>query len=182
MVLSMLAGLLGLTNVTPACACSCVGSTPEERYARVDAVFSGEVLTQSVNGGERRVEFRVAKVYKGDVAEYVTITTHLGEASCGASFGSGLVLVFAHGAQQQFKTTLCDGTGLTQVSELPAIATTPPAAKTPPTPTTLPSSAAPSTVPAQPVPDATPMWGMLGLAVLAGALASAGWALTRRSG
>lgn len=126
---------LGVTQAGPACACSCVGTTDREAFARADAVFSGRLADRDEpwwpvgSGGDRvTLTFEVDHVYKGDVISRQRVVTARSGASCGLEFfGTGPNLVFAQreGAgfdleSGQYEANLCGGTRTIADREVPS--------------------------------------------------------------
>ena len=85
-----------------ASACSCVGFTDPEAFARARAVFTGtlvsieELPTDNYSSTDpQRLVFEVAEVFKGEAAARQTIVTEREGASCGLEVtGPGPFLVF----------------------------------------------------------------------------------------
>lgn len=104
-------GVVALVTVTflvlparPAAACSCVGGTDDEMFARAEAVFTGRLLDRKdpdwAMGGDplafSTLRFEVDGVYKGDVAIDQAIVTVNQSSACGLPITDvGPFLVFA---------------------------------------------------------------------------------------
>lgn len=110
-------------NPDSASACSCLRSTPEEHFARANAVFSGKVI--EVDGKQntqiplpdsflnRQIKFEVSRVWKGNVEKQEVVLTSDSSASCGYSFEKGKeYLVYASEQDGKLQTGLCSGTNL----------------------------------------------------------------------
>jgi hypothetical protein len=106
-----LAAVLTLAVVTlaaePAAACSCVGGTDDDMFARADAVFTGRLLDRNdpdwAAGGDplafSTLRFEVDGVYKGDVAVDQALVTVNQSSACGLPITHvGPYLVFARDA------------------------------------------------------------------------------------
>lgn len=131
-VLLAASALLALTAV-PALACSCVGFTEEEAFARAEAVFTGTVVDYepppmrpvSSSADPATWVFYVHDVHKGAVAEpRQAVTSAVSGASCGLEISEeqGTYKVFADGAGAAPGTlgaTLCGGTYEVAAQEVP---------------------------------------------------------------
>lgn len=102
----------------PAHACSCrTPPPPLEAKERATAVFSGTVISQERVPRERdrfevnKINFRVQRVWKGEIGETVTITTNTSSAACGINFRNReRYLVYAFDNQNELRTNLCSRT------------------------------------------------------------------------
>lgn len=114
----------------PAAACSCATVSAAEHAADAEVVFSGR-LVQSLAPSTRddgtfstadrvRHDFAVDRVYKGETAAEITVTSARAEASCGVQFQPGRHLVFASRDGDELSTNLCSGTRPIAVDEDPA--------------------------------------------------------------
>jgi hypothetical protein len=108
----------------PACACSCVATTPAQAFARADAVFVGRVVDRASKDrfpwertGVAVWTFEVERIYKGEVQRRQEIVTMDSGASCGLELdGSGPFVIYAtHDSsyidpeRDQYAAGLCDG-------------------------------------------------------------------------
>jgi hypothetical protein len=133
---TVLAGLLlvlaGWVGAAPASACSCVGGTTEEFFARADAVFTGTLLRRDPPERNGRLGsstdpalhvFAVDRALKGTVRDEQGVLSPDSGASCGLELsGSGPFVVFAGRstdlggmsfatlADDQYAAYLCGGT------------------------------------------------------------------------
>lgn len=111
--IALAAGMtVGLTG--NAYACSCAPATEEELFARADHVFQGRILAKAPEG-EQHVRYRVVayKERKGDVPRYVSVISHVSEATCGITLTVGKdYLIYATGdaSDRKVETNLCSGT------------------------------------------------------------------------
>lgn len=131
-VLLAACALLALT-AAPALACSCVGFTEEEAFARAEAVFTGTVVGYeppptgpfSSSADPATWVFHVHEVHKGAVAEpRQAVTSAVSGASCGLEISEeqGTYKVFADGggaAPGTLGATLCGGTYEVAAQEVP---------------------------------------------------------------
>ncbi|WP_461123016.1 hypothetical protein [Saccharothrix stipae] len=144
-VVTVTAALLTAVFTNPASACSCLPSTEGERFQRATHVFSGVVLSESVEAGDPtspyddkyRYAVAVRKEYKGDVPRRVDVLTSTSDGLCGIRLFVGVdYVVFAHGdsADRRVESHSCSGTrpasGGPPVTTVPSTTTT-----TPPTTT-----------------------------------------------
>lgn len=188
----------GMSDPTPAYACSCVSSSGDVAYAdRADAVFVGRlVATQQPTPNTSSLDpkiltFAVSAVYKGEVGEKQDIVTAVESASCGLELsGPGPHLIFARAlpwqqepapAEDQLIADLCGGSrSVTVAAPDPALgapATTYPA---PPAPAPTQSTVPPPTAVAAPatVVDlaGSPVWSVVGAVATVGLAAGLlGW-------
>jgi hypothetical protein len=104
---------------TCAYACSCVPpGSPAEELGRSDAVFLGKVvdvktpsgpITSSADSTSATLE--ISTVWKGQVAQTITLTTPGSSASCGVTFEQGKeYVVYAQVSDGVLSTTLCSRT------------------------------------------------------------------------
>lgn len=151
-VVTVTAALLAAVFTSPASACSCLPSTEGERYERATHVFSGVVLSETLEPGDPaspyddkyRYAVYVRTEYKGDVPRRVDIVTSTSGGMCGIRLYSGTsYVVFAHGdsADGRVESNYCSGTR--------------PASAGPPV-TTVPSSSTTTTPPTTPCVTAAP--------------------------
>ena len=99
-------------------ACSCVSDIPLcESFWNADAVFEGEVVDVDTGKGggtsflSRRVRFTVDRVWRGDVAGSIEVTTGSGGGDCGYGFRKGRkYLVYASEWEGRLTTTICSPT------------------------------------------------------------------------
>lgn len=83
-------GAVGVVTTSPAHACSCAGSTIEQRAPETDAIFQGEVVDVASAGSGRAVyTFEVLQVWKGTVGAEVDVYTSGSGASCGLEIEYG---------------------------------------------------------------------------------------------
>ena len=132
-VVLLVAGALLALMTAPALACSCVGFTEEEAFARAGAVFTGTVVDYqpppmrplSSSADPATWVFHVHEVHKGAVAEpRQAVTSAVSGASCGLEISKeqGTYKVFADGAGAAPGTlgaTLCGGTYEVAAQEVP---------------------------------------------------------------
>ena len=98
-------------SASPASACSCAFTTPEEYGENARVVFTGRVRSIERNDSELRVRFLVKTVYKGQVDRRVTVVTASDSAACGCSFRDGVrYTVFGTRRSEPVPTNLCSGT------------------------------------------------------------------------
>lgn len=123
-VVLLAAGTLLLLAAPPVLACSCVGFTEEEAFARAQAVFTGTVVgyrppptrLASSSADPATWVFHVHEVHKGTVAQpRQEVTSAVSGASCGLEIPDeqGTYKVFADGggaAPGTLGATLCGGT------------------------------------------------------------------------
>ncbi|MBK8446828.1 MAG: hypothetical protein IPL41_09170 [Micropruina sp.] len=165
--------MLGPTPV--ACACSCAPVTTADALARSSAVFEGEVVAAGAPTGGFSAELvsytiTVSRVFKGSVPAQVVVRSEASEASCGIVL-KGHVVVFASGASDDLRTTLCSVPEKLDRAELgegtnPASTTPTPTASTTEagsTPTPLPDALADSALDAAPLV----LWTLAGLVAVA---------------
>lgn len=103
---------LGLVAATPgpACACSCVGFSLPESFARADVVFAGELVSRDETFDKATLVFEVSSVYKGEAAKRQEIVTHASGASCGLELtGPGPHLVFGNAGGSEFEPSPGEG-------------------------------------------------------------------------
>ena len=106
-----------------ACSCATSGNPAQDRrdYAeRADLVFTGVARSERVvdegdpdfDGDETiGTRFRVGRTYKGHPGRWVTIRSHVSEATCGYDFEVGArYTVFAYEEKDGYATNLCSGT------------------------------------------------------------------------
>ena len=67
----------------PSWACSCAGGTLEEYAESAEVVITGRVHSVRTNDVRSRAEFRVSRVYKGNVGQWVEIATSAQGSACG---------------------------------------------------------------------------------------------------
>jgi hypothetical protein len=94
-------------------ACSCLPpGSPKEELAKVDAVFSGEVLSvKDKYNSTKQVKVKVIESWKGIASKNITIYTSIDSASCGVHFESGKeYLIYAHLEDGKYTTYLCSRT------------------------------------------------------------------------
>lgn len=130
-----------IASPSPAEACSCVGSTVEQRAPVTDAIFQGEVIDidslASDNRQRTRFTFAVARVWKGDVGSTVTVDSIGSGAACGLEIESGQTrVIYADERQGRLTSGLCSApfgsggkaalTALLGEPSVPDSSTTPP--------------------------------------------------------
>jgi hypothetical protein len=109
-----------LLSPARALACSCIGEVPLcQSFWQADAVFAGEVVAfEKIDPKQffsRRVaRVRVERVWRGEVAGVVDVSTGAGGGDCGYSFRRGQqYLIYAHkGPQGTLSTNICTPTKL----------------------------------------------------------------------
>ncbi|MCU1486270.1 MAG: uncharacterized protein JWN67_3016 [Actinomycetia bacterium] len=111
---------------SPAHACSCVGFTDEEAFARADTVFVGTPVEKQARDREdgsyastdpARWVFQVDRVYKGRVGSPQGVVSARDGASCGLELALGVrALVFVRDG----RADLCNGTRESAVRPVPA--------------------------------------------------------------
>jgi hypothetical protein len=96
-------------------ACSCLFSSPCQTYASADAVFAGDVVqvADSSGSGPKIVQLRVAKTYKGSIADGDVVTVEMpggSSASCSLDIAPGSRVVVYSGVKNgSYTTSLCRG-------------------------------------------------------------------------
>lgn len=140
-VVTVTAALITAVFTSPASACSCLPSTEGERYERATHVFSGVVLSETMEAGDPatiyddkyRYAVAVHTEYKGDVPRWVDVVTSTSGSMCGIRLYRGTkYVVFAHGdpADRRVESNLCSGTRPASagppVTTLPSTTTTTP--------------------------------------------------------
>lgn len=125
-VLLILTGI-SIFQASPASACSCLVTTPQESFESSSAVFAGraiEVIQPSPVAQENsipqnpdspasqvRVIFQVSRVWKGSQKPLLLVVTPNSSAACGYSFQEGQqYLVYASVQESKLATGLCNGT------------------------------------------------------------------------
>jgi len=100
-------------------ACTCVDSinSPSNEFGFSSSVFSGRVLSMSVDTSSSlfplRVTFQAIQTWKGTPTSLPTISTGLSSASCGVSFHiDSSYLVYAYQWQGKLTTDICRRTRL----------------------------------------------------------------------
>lgn len=117
-LLLLAAVLLGLVQADRAKACSCIRETPEEGFARAEAVFSGRIAEVAPNPDSERGGFQVTievfEVWKGASRPIVKVTTAASSAICGYAFQKGRsYLVYAsRDGKRPLRVSLCSRTQL----------------------------------------------------------------------
>lgn len=109
-----------LLSPAHALACSCIDDVPLcQTFWQADVVFAGEVVTfEKVDPGQvfsRRVaRVRVERVWRGEAAGVVDVSTGAGGGDCGYSFRSGQqYVIYAYkGPQGTLSTNICTPTKL----------------------------------------------------------------------
>ena len=115
----------------PACACSCVSVTPEERFALAEAVFLGTVreLNRSlVNPRVATAIIEATEVRKGSVPTFVTMqSVDNGDSTCAYEFAEGhRYLIFGDQLDDgSWRTGSCAGTTDLGVEPSATVATAP---------------------------------------------------------
>lgn len=109
-------------SVEKSFACSCVVMPEplkkqiENAYSGADAVFSGEVVEIKDSPTDKYrfiVKFKVAKYWKGAVAQEIMITTEKDGVMCGFNFETGKTyLVYAFGKKDQLSSNNCSRTSV----------------------------------------------------------------------
>lgn len=119
---ALTAGLLTAVLTGTASACSCLPYDNEaQRYARAAHVFTGVVLSRSLELGDPSHSFddlyrytvKVALEYKGDVPATVDVLSPYQVSACGVDMSVGVNhLVFAKGdsSDGRVESQRCDGT------------------------------------------------------------------------
>jgi exopolysaccharide biosynthesis protein len=104
-------------TASPCWACSCIpNDTKKDKAKRADVVFTGTVTSitdtdPSDQSAPLKVQFEVAKVYKGYPKEVTHVYTPKDGAMCGATFEVGKkYTVFAQINGGQKETSNCSGT------------------------------------------------------------------------
>lgn len=120
-IVGLLAGFGVAVEATPAFACSCKISSPQEMFDAADAVFVGTAtsIEDSNAAGPTfssvdpiTVTFDVSEIRKGTVPATARVRTARSSASCGYEFAEGgRYLVYAGvGPDGAWATGLCSGT------------------------------------------------------------------------
>ena len=117
--LALGAAVFFLSGSGIAVACSCLASSPREKFEQADAVFVGEVRRVDEHGPEfRNVRAKSARVkvlrsWKGAEKSQTLVVEggiDLG-GLCGIGFKKGArYLILAHKAAGQLSTSTCEGT------------------------------------------------------------------------
>jgi hypothetical protein len=112
--------LLMLASAEKSFACSCpvpiepLKKQVQSAFSSADTVFSGEVIEIKESPTDKYsllVKFKVAKSWKGESKNEITITTAKENAMCGYSFETGKTyLVYANGQNEDLFTTNCSRT------------------------------------------------------------------------
>jgi|GEM_PF-3259924 len=113
-ILSLLLAVLGIgflhtVNAAPAAACSCAAPDDADLVENVDVIASVTLGPPVASAGELTYSATVTRVWKGDPASTVTVTTSADEASCGVSglsVGTEMVL-WGFGSSDTYSTNLC---------------------------------------------------------------------------
>lgn len=116
--LLIITGFLVTTGV--AYACSCVISTPAERYDRAEVILSGTVTGINDRSLSQYLDHtvKVSKTWKGTAGSEVVITSHESSATCGFNFEKGQeYLIYATKTENGLETNLCSGTALLQYAK-----------------------------------------------------------------
>lgn len=93
-------------------ACSCLPSSPCQRFDRTDAIFLGKIASVRQEGMRVFVTMDVIRTWKGQVDKRVTVSSSAG-TSCSFEFVVGQrFLVYGDGAGAEFSTFMCQGGGL----------------------------------------------------------------------
>lgn len=105
----------------PASACSCAVASLADHYARADAVFTGRLLSRTVEHPDLPLVssadpathvFLVDTVLKGDVEEEQAVVSADSGATCGLELaGDGPFAVLAAWDGDVLEASLCGGTG-----------------------------------------------------------------------
>lgn len=113
-VLLFFAALFVKISYKPASACSCIRPAPPlEAKEQAAAVFSGTVISQESSQFEVKVNFKVQRVWKGNIGDTVSVITNTNSAACGINFSDRQsYLVYAFENQNQLRTNLCSRTQL----------------------------------------------------------------------
>ncbi|MEM9459493.1 MAG: hypothetical protein AAGF11_35270 [Myxococcota bacterium] len=94
-------------------ACSCAAPpAPEKALEGADAVFEARPFSMSSDTQRARYRFEVNRVWKGDIAPRVEITTAVHSATCGRSYQMGIqYVVYARRSDSgEWADTLCSRT------------------------------------------------------------------------
>lgn len=134
LALLLLVGGLLTISTTPAQACSCAGSTVEQRAPTTDVIFQGEVVDVDSAGSGRAVyTFAVLKSWKGEIGDRVEVFTSNSGASCGLEVEYGQTdVIYADLDGDQLSSSLCSApfggggkAALTQLLGPPQVPSTP---------------------------------------------------------
>ncbi|MEU4745549.1 hypothetical protein AB0G02_34500 [Actinosynnema sp. NPDC023658] len=120
-VITLTAGLLTAVFTGPASACSCQPGTEADRFQRATHVFSGLVLSETVEVGDPAVSYddryryavAVGTEYKGDVPQQVDVLTYSMASLCGFRLARGVeyvVFAFGDSSDGRVESTSCSGT------------------------------------------------------------------------
>ena len=112
--------ILAMFFIPGVLACSCIATTPDERYASADAVFTGEILNLTrTTGGLFSEDIKIAEiavdtVWKGKVRTEEVVFTPPNSAACGVTFRDHeQYLIYAtYQEDDTLQATLCSGTAL----------------------------------------------------------------------
>jgi hypothetical protein len=97
-------------------ACSCMmPPPPEQALADADAVFEARAFGMTSDDQRARYSFEVDRVWKGDVAPRVEVSTALHSAMCGRSYriGTQYVIYARRGPSGELTDMLCSRTRVT---------------------------------------------------------------------
>ena len=118
--ISLVSAIFLIASAEKFYACSCeFDSEPAKKqiqnsYIGADAVFSGKVVEikeSPMNSRDFIIKFKVAKSWKGESSQEITISTAKESAMCGFNFEIGKIyLVYAFGKSGNFSTTNCTRT------------------------------------------------------------------------
>ena len=189
LLLAAVLSAAGLINPSPAAACSCAGGTTEQYFADANAVFTGTLLSRTVDHPDWPVissldpallGFAADLVYKGDVHARQGVVTASEGASCGLELaGDGPFVVFATRdpdlPEGQYRAGLCGGTTTSDDAVVAELENLSGLAASPGTPGPAPRDGQAGLQSSGLGPAPTVLIGIGVLAVLA-----AGWVLLRR--
>jgi hypothetical protein len=107
----------------PAHACLCVMGQPAKHARTADAVFTGRVIDTGSGRGAVVYDVTVDRVWKGDVADRVQVTSGAQSSACGLpDLPVGVpILWFASGEQPHLGAGLCSGTGASSAENVRAV-------------------------------------------------------------
>ena len=122
---SLAVALFLVVSAEQSFACSCtrtiepVKKQVQRAYKDSAAIFSGEVVEisdSSEDTGNFLVKLKVAKSWKGELGDQVTISTAKNGAMCGYTFEAGKTyLVYADGPKESLIVTNCSRTTGTRI-------------------------------------------------------------------
>ncbi len=118
--ISLALALFVVASAEKSFACSCAASLEPEKkqvqqaFMNSRAIFSGEVLEINESSADKNsllVKFKVAKLWKGELKNEISITTNKESSMCGYGFEIGKkYLVYANGLKNDLFVENCSRT------------------------------------------------------------------------